>query len=38
LPSRVRITVTLKTPEGKDIKLSTQARIPLQEPLLFSPS
>lgn len=38
LPSRVRITVTLKTPDGKDIKLSTQARIPMQEPLLFSPS
>lgn len=37
LPSRVRITVTLKNPEGNDIKLSTQARIMMQEPLVFSP-
>jgi type II secretory pathway component PulJ len=38
LPSRVRITVTLKTPEGNDIKLSTEARIMMQEPLNFSPT
>jgi prepilin-type N-terminal cleavage/methylation domain-containing protein len=38
LPSRVRITLTLKTPEGKDIKLTTQARILMQEPLNFSPT
>jgi prepilin-type N-terminal cleavage/methylation domain-containing protein len=37
LPSRVRITVTLKSPEGNDIKLSTEARIMMQEPLVFSP-
>ena len=35
LPSRVRITVTLKSPEGNDIKLVTQARIMMQEPLNF---
>ena len=38
LPSRVRITVTLKSPDGKDIKLTTQARIPMQEQLNFSPT
>lgn len=38
LPSRVRITVTLKSPEGNDIKLTTQAGIPMQEPLNFSPT
>lgn len=38
LPSRVRITVTLKSPEGNDIKLTTEARIPMQEPLNFSPT
>jgi type II secretory pathway component PulJ len=31
LPSRVRITVTVKDPAGKDYKLTTQARILLQE-------
>ncbi len=35
LPSRVRITVTVKDPGGKDYKLTTQARILLQEPLNF---
>jgi prepilin-type N-terminal cleavage/methylation domain-containing protein len=38
LPTRVRITVTLKSPEGNDIKLSTEARIIMQEPLNFLPS
>ncbi len=37
LPSRVRITITLKNNEGRDIKLSTQARINMQEPLLANP-
>lgn len=36
LPSRVRITVTIKDLEGKDYKLSTQARILMQEPLNFT--
>ena len=31
LPARVRITVTVKDPGGKDYKLQTQARILLQE-------
>ncbi len=35
LPSRVRITVTTKDPGGNDYKLSTQARIVMQEPLNF---
>lgn len=36
LPSRVRITVTTKDPfNGKDYKISTQARILMQEPLNF---
>lgn len=38
LPSRVRITITVKNAEGHDIKLSTQARILMQEPLNFSPT
>ena len=38
LPSRVKITLTIKNPEGDPIKLSTQARIPLQEMLQFSPT
>lgn len=38
LPSRVRITLTVKGAEGKDIKLTTQARIMMQEALLFSPT
>jgi prepilin-type N-terminal cleavage/methylation domain-containing protein len=38
LPSRVKITVTLKPAEGTDIKLTTQARIMMQEALLFSPT
>jgi prepilin-type N-terminal cleavage/methylation domain-containing protein len=38
LPSRVRITLTVKTPDGKDIKYTTQARILMQEPLNFSPT
>jgi prepilin-type N-terminal cleavage/methylation domain-containing protein len=37
LPSRVRITITVKTPEGTDIKLTTQARIVMQEPLIANP-
>lgn len=35
LPTRVRITVTVKDPGGRDYKLTTQARILLQEPLNF---
>jgi prepilin-type N-terminal cleavage/methylation domain-containing protein len=38
LPSRVRITLTLKGPEGRDLKLVTQARVYMQEALLFSPN
>ncbi len=38
LPSRVRITLTIKNADGEDIKLSTQARITMQEALLFSPT
>ena len=37
LPLRVRITLTVKGPDGNDIKLTTQARIYMQESLLFSP-
>ncbi len=37
LPSRVRITVTTKDPAGNDYKLSTQARIVMQEALNFVP-
>jgi hypothetical protein len=36
LPSRVRITVTIKDAYGKDYKLSTQARILMQEQLNFT--
>lgn len=36
LPSRVRITLTVKDPGGKDYKLVTQARILMQEPLNFT--
>jgi prepilin-type N-terminal cleavage/methylation domain-containing protein len=35
LPSRVRITVTTKDPGGNEYKLSTQARIVMQESLSF---
>jgi type II secretory pathway component PulJ len=39
LPSRVRITLTVKSPDGAhDVKLTTQARILMQEPLNFSPT
>lgn len=38
LPSRVRITVTVKDAKGESVKHSTQARILMQEPLLFNPS
>ena len=38
LPSRVKITITVKNSEGDDIKLTTQARILMQEALLFSPT
>jgi type II secretory pathway pseudopilin PulG len=37
LPTRVRITVTLKTETGAEYKVSTQARLLLQEALLFIP-
>ena len=35
LPSRVRITLTIKGNDGNDVKLVTQARIPMQQPLNF---
>jgi type II secretory pathway component PulJ len=35
LPSRVKITVVIKDPAGKDYKLTSQARIVMQEPLNF---
>lgn len=38
LPSRVRITITIKGPEDRDVKLSSQARILMQEPLNYSPA
>ena len=38
LPSRVRITLIVKSPDGKDIKLTTQARVLMQEMLNFSPN
>jgi prepilin-type N-terminal cleavage/methylation domain-containing protein len=38
LPTRVRITLTVKDVDGNDVKLTTQARILMQEPLNFSPS
>jgi hypothetical protein len=37
LPSRVLITITVKGSDDRDIKLTTQARIMMQEALLFSP-
>ncbi|HWU91056.1 MAG TPA: type II secretion system protein GspJ [Kofleriaceae bacterium] len=37
LPSRVRITVTTKDQNGKDYKLTTEARILMQERLNFTP-
>src|SRR5262245_15272188 len=38
LPSRVRITVTVKNAQGEDLKVSSQARILMQETLNFSPT
>lgn len=38
LPSRVRITVTTKGPDDKEVKLTSEARIWMQETLLFQPS
>lgn len=35
LPSRVRITLTIPGPDHRDIKLVTQARVYMQEALLF---
>jgi type II secretory pathway component PulJ len=37
LPSRIRITITIKDQSDKDYKLTTQARILMQEPLLAIP-
>lgn len=37
LPTRVRITVTIKDQSDKDYKLTTQARILMQEPVLAKP-
>ena len=36
--SRVRITITVKGPDDKDIKLSSQARLWMQEVLNFTNS
>ena len=38
LPSRVRITITVKGPDDKEVKISTQARIWMQEVLNFTNS
>jgi prepilin-type N-terminal cleavage/methylation domain-containing protein len=38
LPSRVRITITIKGPDDRDIKLMTEARIWMQETLNFTVS
>lgn len=38
LPSRVKITVTVKDAKGDPVKYSTQARITMQEPLTFNPT
>ncbi|MBX3158720.1 MAG: prepilin-type N-terminal cleavage/methylation domain-containing protein [Deltaproteobacteria bacterium] len=38
LPSRVRIAITVKDPSGNDYKVSTQARILMQEALNFTQS
>ena len=38
LPTRVRITLTVKGPDGNDQKLVTEARIWMQEALSFNPS
>ena len=35
LPSRVRITIVIKDPGDHDYKLTTEARILMQEPLNF---
>lgn len=35
LPTRVKITVTFKNPRGEDVKITTEARLLLQEPLTF---
>ncbi|MEO8705331.1 MAG: type II secretion system protein GspJ [Kofleriaceae bacterium] len=37
LPTRVRVTVTIQGANGKDYKLTSQARILMQEPLVFLP-
>jgi len=38
LPSRVRITITVEGADDHDIKLQSQARIMMQEPLNYSPA
>jgi type II secretory pathway component PulJ len=38
LPSRVRITITTKGTDDRDVKLTSQARILMQEPLNYSPA
>lgn len=38
LPSRVRITITIKGANDSEVKLSTEARIYMQEALSFNPS
>jgi type II secretory pathway component PulJ len=37
LPTRVKITLTVKAADGHDIKLTTQARISMQEALVATP-
>jgi hypothetical protein len=34
----VRITITYKNGEGKELKLTTEARVQMQEQLLLSPT
>jgi general secretion pathway protein J len=38
LPSRVRVTITVKGPDDKEVKLVTEARIWMQEALTFQPT
>jgi prepilin-type N-terminal cleavage/methylation domain-containing protein len=38
LPSRVRITITVKGPDDRDVKLTTEARVWMQETLNFTVS
>jgi len=35
LPTRVKISVTYRNPRGEDVQITTQARLLMQEPLIF---